>query len=986
MTSSGQTGRIFVGREREMAELMAFLDSSMAGQGRLVMLAGEPGIGKTRTATELASKAQERGAQVYWGWCYEGEGAPPYWPWIQSIRSYVRSATATQLESEMGSNAATIATLLPEVHEKLPGLMTPPELEPEQARFRLFDSIAAFLKNASATTPLVIVLEDLHWADRSSLMLCEFISREISDARVMLLGTYRDVEVDRNHPLSQTLGALIREPNFGRVQLGGLEPSDVGRFVELSVGVTLTQPDLEMVHTRTEGNPLFLNELVRLLDDEDAAASGDWTTSLPQGVRDVIGRRLHRLSEKCNEILTVAAVVGREFTLGQLTPLMDDLDEQHVLGVLDEALSARIIEEFPRIIGRYRFSHSLIQETLVEELTTNRRVRLHARIAEALEQLYAEELEEHAAEMAHHFFQAQTLLGAGKLALYSLMAGEGALGSYAWEEAGPHFARGLEAKQVSLTGLEPATDLESARLLFGFGRVQSAMLPRSRLHEATTTLRRAFDYFANSGDVANAVAVAEQSLPPMTGQRTEMPEIVRRALKLVSPNSHDSARLWSSYGRWVGIEQANYQDSKAAFESALFLARRLGDVDLEMKTYSSIAQVEAFHLHLQDCLANSLKSTELISKVDNPVAEVVATWFVAFSMVTLGETAHVDRALDASLETAERLREHYWLGVAYWGYASLSLLRGDWDECLRYCERGLDVAADLHSFLVPKAIMEYQRGDLESGDDTLMAIMDFTKDSIPGPSLAYLAPATAFPISTYISSSQKWLNQFDMVEERAREALASATCTPFTAIFARCGLGLIAVQRNDASTATEMYRDLLPHRGTIPMTGHIAIDRLLGLLAHTFGELEAAAGHFEDSLDFCRKAGYRPELAWTGADYADALLDRNGPGDQEKAATLLDQSLVLATELAMRPLMEKVATVQRQMDADQTAPSHPDGLTEREVDVLRLIASGKTNQEIGDELYISARTVANHAANIFSKTGAANRAEAATYASRNGLV
>ena len=332
MTSSGQTGRIFVGREREMAELMAFLDSSMAGQGRLVMLAGEPGIGKTRTATELASKAQERGAQVYWGWCYEGEGAPPYWPWIQSIRSYVRTATAAQLESEMGSNAATIATLLPEVHEKLPGLMTPPELEPEQARFRLFDSIAAFLKSASATTPLVIVLEDLHWADRSSLMLCEFISREISDARVMLLGTYRNVEVDRNHPLSQTLGALIREPNFGRVQLGGLGPSEVGRFVELNAGVTLTGPNLVMLHSRTEGNPLFLNELVRLLDEEDVAASGDWTTSLPQGVRDVIGRRLHRLSEKCNEILTVAAVVGREFTLGQLTPLMDDLDEQHVLG------------------------------------------------------------------------------------------------------------------------------------------------------------------------------------------------------------------------------------------------------------------------------------------------------------------------------------------------------------------------------------------------------------------------------------------------------------------------------------------------------------------------------------------------------------------------------------------------------------------------------------------------------------------------------
>jgi predicted ATPase len=157
-----QPSQIFVGRQRELTVLNAALENSMAGQGKLVMLAGEPGIGKTRTATELAAKAQEQGAQVYWGWCYEGEGAPPYWPWIQSIRSYVRNATAGQLEADMGSNAAAIATLLPEVHEKLPGLGAPPELEPEQARFRLFDSIAALFKNASATTPLVIVLEDLH--------------------------------------------------------------------------------------------------------------------------------------------------------------------------------------------------------------------------------------------------------------------------------------------------------------------------------------------------------------------------------------------------------------------------------------------------------------------------------------------------------------------------------------------------------------------------------------------------------------------------------------------------------------------------------------------------------------------------------------------------------------------------------------------------------------------------------------------------------
>ncbi len=641
----------------------------------------------------------------------------------------------------------------------------------------------------------------------------------------------------------------------------------------------------------------------------------------------------------------------------------------------------------PRILGRYRFSHSLIQEALARELSTNRRARLHAQIAEALEHLYAGDADDHAAELAHHFYEAGIGAGAGKLVQYSVLAGEQALTSFAWEEAGVHFARGLEARQVSLTGSEPATEPETARLLFGYGRVQSATLQRSQLHEATTVLRRAFDYFAKSGDVANAVAVAEQNLPPMTGQRTEMPEIVSRALDLVSPDSHDSARLWSCYGRWVGIEQNNYKDSNEAFDRALILARRLGDVDLAMKTYASASQVEAFHLHLKDCLANSLRSAELAETVDNPVAEVVATWFVAFSMVTLGDTAQVDAALDTNLESAERLREHYWLGIAYWGYASLSLLRGDWGKCLEYSDLGLAVATDLHSYLVPKSIMQYQLGEIESGDETLNAMMDFSSHSRPGPSLAYLAPATALPVITYISGSKDWQNQFDAIEERAKAVLASSACTPFTAIFARCSLGLIAVQRKDTATATEIYQDLLPYRGTVPMTGHIAVDRLLGLLAHTFGELETAVGHFDDSLDFCRNAGYRVELAWTCSDYAESLLQRNARGDRQRAGTFLDEALAISTELGMRPLMERVTALQNTGSPGSESPlAHPDGLTEREVDVLRLIASGKTNQEIGDELFISARTVANHAANIFNKTGAANRAEAATYASRNGLV
>ena len=258
-------GGIFVGRQREMGELKGCLEDALSGQGRLVTLVGEPGIGKTRTAQELATYAGLRQAQVLWGRCYEGEGVPPYWPWIQAIRSYVQDLDSTELQSEMGAGAADIAEIVSDVREKLPGLKPPPALEPEQARFRLFDSITTFLKTAGRRRPLVLVLDDLHWADHPSLHLLEFVARELSNARVLIIGTYRDMEVSRRHTLSQTLGELTRERLFQRVLLRGLDQEDVGRFVELVSGAAPPEGMVAAVHRQTEGNPLFITEVVRLL-------------------------------------------------------------------------------------------------------------------------------------------------------------------------------------------------------------------------------------------------------------------------------------------------------------------------------------------------------------------------------------------------------------------------------------------------------------------------------------------------------------------------------------------------------------------------------------------------------------------------------------------------------------------------------------------------------------------------------------------------
>ena len=955
----------------------------------MVMLAGEPGIGKTRTAQELAAYAEGRGAQVLWGWCYEEVGAPPFWPWVQAIRSYVQQAEPERLRSEMGVGAAGIAEILPEIHAKLPGLETPLELGPERARFRLFDSITAFFKNASQSQPLMLVLDDLHWADKSSLLLLQFLAQESAQfqpGRLLVVGCYRDIELSRQHPLSETLAELSRTAGdrFQSVFLRGLDQDDTARFIKAKMGIEPVTGLAEALFSQSEGNPFFITEIIRLLSESGDLAGGyasmPEVLRIPDRIRTVIGRRLNRLSDQCDHALTTASIIGREFNFVLLSKLVDEIPEDQLLQSVDEAVSNNLIEDVTGQMDRYQFSHALIQQTLAEDVTTSRRVRLHARIGEALEAMYGDGAEAHSAELAYHFGQAAAANGAEKLVRYSLLAGEQALAAYAWEEAAVLFQSGLESK----TG--ESTDAETAALLFGLGRAQVATLPRHRSNEVLDTMRPAFDYYVATGDDARALALAEYPFSMFRGA-PGVASLLEEALTLIPSGSLQAARLLERYGNALTSEHGNYGDAVNALAQARAIARREDDVDLEASVLASAASIHWSHLHPQEALENSLGAVELGRRSNNaplPIDIGRAHFHAMASLIAMGNIRRARPHAVALLAWAES-RGGAGLAQALRANEVLAHVEGDWQGALEFSDRGLAAGQGGDTRLLNnRAVLEYQRGEFEQGDDYLERLLETMRLSPVGPHFEYSVAPLVIGVAARLTGKT---DRSDVAEAAAETVLSSRSVFPLFAQHARLGLALLAVQHGDTNVAAEQYAAIKSGPSYFTPVGLICPDRVMGLLAQTIGNLDAAVNHFEDALNFCRAAGYRPELAWTCCDYSDTLIQRKLEEDLAKAERLLGESLAISTELGMRPLMERVNQRVNRVQA-QPPKSHgrPAGLSEREVEVLRLVASGMSNAVLAAELVLSVRTVERHIANICLKTNSHGRAEATAFAFTHGLM
>src|SRR5262249_22409740 len=440
------TRGVFVGRESELADLKSGLDDAFAGRGALFLLAGEPGIGRGRLADELIRQGHARGARVLVGRCWEAGGAPAYWPWVQSLRSLTRETGREELRSRLRMGAAELVQLLPELREVFPDITDPLASESESARFRLFEAVSTFLRTAAEGRPLVLVLDDLHAADQPSLLLLQFLARELAESRLLVVGAYRNIDPVPTDPLTGTLTELAREPVTRTLRLPGLGKEDVAHFIELTSGDAAGREFVAAIHEETEGNPLFVGEIVRLLAAEgrlDGVESPRLT--IPESVRDVIARRLRRLSDECNRMLVLASVLGREFGVVALARACG-VTEDHLLETLDEAMTARVVSDVPGTTRRLRFAHVLMRDTLYEGLTSARRVRLHRSAVEALEALYGKDSGPHLAELAYHSIAGSEF---DKGVDYAQRAGDRALALFAYEEAVRQYEAALEALELA---------------------------------------------------------------------------------------------------------------------------------------------------------------------------------------------------------------------------------------------------------------------------------------------------------------------------------------------------------------------------------------------------------------------------------------------------------------------------------------------------------------------------------------------------------
>jgi DNA-binding CsgD family transcriptional regulator len=950
----------FVGRGFELGAIRRAIEGMRAKRGGLLVVAGEPGIGKTRLAEEACGLAGSAGARIAWGRCVELEGAPAYWPWIQVLRS-LASETGPANVDVIDGPALEISSFLRGSGAATGDAGRRRRRETED-RFRLFDDVTQRLRAASSDAGLVVVLDDLQWSDRPSLGLLRHLSRHLREMALLVIATYRDVELAGDHPLVPLLPELVRERGAVRLKLTGLSAEEVGRCLLATCGPEIDAGLSATVHDCTAGNPFFVSELARLFAREGRSGA------LPEGVADVITRRLETLSHPCRDALGAAAVLGREFDLTLLSEVAA-VSLRELLGRMDEAARLGVLAGSAVAGDRYSFVHDLFRETVYRSLSASVRVRMHRLAAERIE---ARAGVADLAVLAHHWFQAAAVSGWERAVVSSSRAARRAAEQLAYEEAARLYSQALTAQRR----LPPDEGRQCEMLL---------ELADAQYHsgDLALSLESCVEAAASASSLGRVDLLARAALVLKGVSDRELAPTMRRLCEdaLVAVGHSDPALR----ARLLGQLAELLEDSPGASERRDALSREA--LALAEQAADEIAVVAALHArhaattgpdHVEERLAIGTCLVELGSRSDWTVQALWGRLWRIDSLFQLGDLASVPIELTELQEIVRRLHQPFFRWHLVRSQAALAYVTGRFDEALQLAEEAFAVGrSEQHS--TTEIVYRGTRAWLAFDVGGSAPLEDYLAMTARGP--RYDLPVTnagALNMELALGRKAAAKDRFDRVISAYPRWEKDGRWLMVTSLLAEPAIAL-----GSQDQVLMLYEALRPYSRLFAVSGagaascRGAVARQVGELAAALGRSEEAERYLSEAILLNRKAGAAPFTAYSQFSQARLLAERAA---NARAMAQARATLDAASRLGMRPLRERSANLVAQLE--RAAPK----LSARETEVAQLLATGLSNREIGTALHVSERTAESHVRHIMDKLGFKSRSQIAAWAAEEGLT
>jgi hypothetical protein len=861
-----------------------------AGTRQVVLIGGEPGVGKTRLITELAQDAHRDGATVLFGRCDE-EPQIPYQPFLESFRHLVEHLPIDMLRAHTEIAGSALVPLAPDLADRvaLPAPSANDGWLPDAARGRTFSAAASLLSSTSERTPVLLVLDDLHWAATPTLLLLRHLVRALTARPVMIAGTYRDTELGRTHPFADTLADLRREPDIDRLALGGIGVDGVR---QLFTALRSEQPGAlaDTLHEETDGNPFLVVEMIRHLAD------GSDQAQLPAGARELIGRRLSRLSRDTDDVLAAAAIIGPEFELGVLTDVIAR-DEDRVLNAVEEALRAKLVDEAGAT--RYRFAHALVRQTLVDELSSTRRVRLHRRVGQAIEHRHGANIDHHLASLAYHFSEAAPGGDLDRAADYTLRAARQAIDQTAYESA-------IELTERGLATLEEASDTPDQ------ARRSELLLVQSMAHERMGVDERLACEAARLAAVAARDAGSAHHLADAVwsycrfvrvGWRgDDAAELAEEALRLLAPDDViHRARVMAvlALNRGFAGERAA---ARRLAEGAVALARQVADVDTLANALSATAVA---HWGTADVEAMRAATEEVFSLgigPERPYLYLFGMRMRATVQLLDCDIAGFDETVATTEAIARQVSYGFFVLQSITWRAMRMLLEGRWEEGERILAELVPMSSDPNGFMAWAGlsfISELERGRAAS-------VVPIFEDALANDeSLAVFRIGAALG-RLEMGEIEAARVHYEAGTEGGLGHLVDNWMLPLQLSW----LAAVVHRLGDRAMAAALWDRLEPYAGqpVVVASGMWvsgAWDRYRGLVASTLDRHDEAVALVEAALGVELLLCARPQAARSELALAQVLLTRNAPGDGELAVAALDRCITAARALDMRLLVNQ---------------------------------------------------------------------------------